>query len=189
MRIHAELDGRRRPFLVLAGGIAVLALVAAACGGGTSGSEGTRSGTTETDAVQDEGKLTLVMDEFTFLPETLTVSAGSDLELTIVNEGGKPHELMIGLPVGGGPEWETDLFGRMEPEVMRGGSFHMEGFEHMEDEMEGEHGHHGAEIEVEPGGQVIIRMHIPEDAVGKWEMGCFLPQHYEAGMKGTMIVA
>jgi uncharacterized cupredoxin-like copper-binding protein len=109
-----------------------------------------------------------------------------------VNDGDEPHELMIGQPSGGGPEWGTDLFGMMEPEAVEGDGYHMEGVGHMEGSEEGEeeeHGMgHGAEVEVEPGGQVLLRLHVPEDATGEWEMGCFLTGHYEAGMHGTLVV-
>lgn len=173
-----------------------LALVAAACGGGTDG--GSDGAGAVAIGEQQEG-LTVVMDEYSFAPETLTVSAGQVIELTIVNEGEKEHELMIGLPVGGGPAWETDLFARMDPEAMSGDEYHLEGFEGMEEEAGGHEDEgdemgemgemgHGAELEVEAGGEVTIRLHIPEDAVGEWEIGCFLPNHYESGMKGTLIV-
>lgn len=185
-----NVGGRRlgRSPLLLASAIA---LVAAACGGGTEESDGTGA-----VAVDGQEGLTVVMDEYSFAPETLTVSGGEEVRLTIVNEGDDEHELMIGLPVGGGPEWETDLFGRMAPEVVSGEEYHLEGFEGMEEEQheEEEEAHeegemaHGAEIEVEPGEEVTLRLHIPEDAVGEWEIGCYLTNHYERGMKGTLIV-
>ncbi len=49
-------------------------------------------------------------------------------------------------------------------------------------------GHSGAHITVPAGGTQTIRLTIPLDAVGEWEMGCFLPDHYEAGMTGVFIV-
>ena len=169
--------------------VSVIALVAAACGGDGEGSDG--GGAVSVDG--QEG-LTVVMDEYSFAPETLTVTAGEEVLLTIVNEGDDEHELMIGLPVAGGPEWENDLFARMDPEVVSGEEYHLEGFEGMEEEGTEEEGHeegemgHGAEVEVEPRGEVTLRLHIPEDAVGEWEIGCFLTNHYESGMKGTLIV-
>lgn len=182
---------------VLLPGVAALALVAAGCAGGAGGAGGD-TGMEETEVEAggggEGGEVTLVMDEFSFVPETLTLPAGEEVDLTIVNEGGKAHELMIGMPVGSGPEWESDLFVRMEPEAMHGEGYELEGFEGMHEEEEGEEeGHaagemHGAEVEVEPGAEVTLRLHVPADAEGDWEMGCFLPQHYESGMKGTLVV-
>lgn len=174
-------------FPVLAGA-AVLVLVTAACGGGTSESQAPPETQTEQE-VGESGELTLVMDEFSFVPDTITVSAGQEITLTIVNDGMVEHELMIGHPFGGGPEWESDLFARMAPEVMSGDGYVLEGMEGMEEE-EGEemHGHEAAAIELESGAEVTLHLAIPADAVGEWELGCFLPQHYEAGMKGTLIV-
>ncbi|HEX6207233.1 MAG TPA: hypothetical protein VF058_02630 [Actinomycetota bacterium] len=179
--------GRGRPLgRLLLSGVAVVALTAAACADGSSGSQ--QGGTGDAGTGGESGDLTIVMDEYAFIPDTLTVSAGDEIEVTIVNDGNEPHELMIGMPTGGGPEWGTDLFGMMNPEVMSGEGYHMEGVGHMEGE-EGEHGMgHGAEVELEPGGQVTLRMHVPEDATGEWEMGCYLGGHYEAGMHGTMVV-
>ncbi|HEX6208432.1 MAG TPA: hypothetical protein VF058_08765 [Actinomycetota bacterium] len=176
--------GRRLGRLLLSGA-AVIALTAAACADGSSDSGG---GTEAGGAGGDSGDLTIVMDEYGFIPDTLNVSAGDEIEVTIVNDGNEPHELMIGMPMGGGPEWETDLFGMMDPEALSGEGYHMEGVEHEEEEEEHGMGH-GAEVEVEPGGQVTLRMHVPEDASGEWEMGCYLPGHYEAGMHGTLVVS
>ncbi len=178
--------GVRRSLLL----VSVLALVAGACGGDGETSDGGGA-----VAVDGQDGLTIVMDEYSYAPETLTVTAGEEVVLTIINEGDEEHELMIGLPVGGGPEWETDLFARMAPEVISGEEYHLEGFEGMEEgEHEEEEGHeegamaHGAEVEVEARGEVTLRLHIPEDAVGEWEIACYLTNHYESGMKGTLIV-
>jgi len=168
--------------------VAILALAAAACGGGSTGAG---AGEAPIAPEQQQEGLTLVMDEFSFAPDTLTVSAGQEVVLTILNEGKKAHELMIGLPVGGGPGWQTDLFVRMDPQVVSGEGYELEGFEGMEEgheEEEGDMQMHGAEIEVEAGGEVTLRLTVPADAAGEWEMGCFLPRHYESGMRGTLIV-
>ncbi|GBD11912.1 hypothetical protein HRbin23_01595 [bacterium HR23] len=45
------------------------------------------------------------------------------------------------------------------------------------------------ELEVEPGVKDIwVRITIPEEMKGEWEIGCFVPGHYEAGMHTTLIV-
>ncbi len=52
----------------------------------------------------------------------------------------------------------------------------------------GGHAHSGAAVTVEPGGRVELELHIPADATGQWEIGCFIEGHYEAGMHGRMAV-
>ncbi|MFQ5524550.1 MAG: plastocyanin/azurin family copper-binding protein, partial [Acidimicrobiia bacterium] len=63
-----------------------------------------------------------------------------------------------------------------------------EGADHAESEGADHADDHGAMIEVEPGGEITLRFTIPADATGTYEMGCFLPGHYDAGMKGTVTV-
>jgi len=47
---------------------------------------------------------------------------------------------------------------------------------------------HGAHILVEPGGEVTLRLQVPTDASGSWEIGCFLSGHYEAGMLAPLTI-
>jgi len=41
---------------------------------------------------------------------------------------------------------------------------------------------------VQAGGYVTLRLELPAGAAGQWEMGCFIPGHYEAGMRGVLVV-
>lgn len=43
-------------------------------------------------------------------------------------------------------------------------------------------------MEVEPGGFASVTFALPADRRGEWEIGCFVPGHYEAGMKATLVV-
>lgn len=47
----------------------------------------------------------------------------------------------------------------------------------------------GWHVEVEPGGKAVLKFTVPEGKADGWEMGCFVAGHYEAGMKGKMVVA
>lgn len=169
-------------------GLSVLALVATACGGngGPSAGETSPPATPTTT-----GELTLVMGapgEFDFSPKVLSFAAGQQVMLTIRNVGKKEHEWMVGREHMDEPGYQTDLLARMEPTATAGKDYKLEGVgEEGKDEMGKEH--HGAEVEVEAGGFVTLQLKVPADAAGEWEMGCFLPRHYEAGMKGTVRVA
>jgi uncharacterized cupredoxin-like copper-binding protein len=44
-------------------------------------------------------------------------------------------------------------------------------------------------MEVESGVRdVWIRMNIPADLKGEWELGCFVEGHYEQGMHAKLII-
>ncbi|MBI4361778.1 MAG: phosphate/phosphite/phosphonate ABC transporter substrate-binding protein [Euryarchaeota archaeon] len=44
------------------------------------------------------------------------------------------------------------------------------------------------EMEVGPGGDLWVRAVFPPEAKGEWEIGCFVPGHYEEGMRARLIV-
>jgi uncharacterized cupredoxin-like copper-binding protein len=47
---------------------------------------------------------------------------------------------------------------------------------------------HGTMILLQPHGKAVISFTVPKDRNGTWEMACFVPGHYEARMKGNIIV-
>ena len=51
-------------------------------------------------------------------------------------------------------------------------------------------GRHGFMVQLKPGGKATIRVSVPSNRAGQWEVGCFAEdgQHYTEGMKGTLIV-
>jgi uncharacterized cupredoxin-like copper-binding protein len=120
------------------------------------------------------------------------IPAGKTVGLHLHNEGGVVHEVMIGrkpvkfvesevegkkvtVPDGYAKalfkDHEADLFfyygeSRIE---LAGATFE--------------------ELEVDPGVRDIwIRVKFPPELAGEWEIGCFVPGHYEAGMRATLIV-
>jgi uncharacterized cupredoxin-like copper-binding protein len=46
--------------------------------------------------------------------------------------------------------------------------------------------HHFLGLHLNPGESGMLHVHIPEDAVGEWEIGCFIPGHYEAGQAAVL---
>jgi uncharacterized cupredoxin-like copper-binding protein len=107
--------------------------------------------------------------------------SGKTVGIHIHNEGAIVHELMIGRRLKHGDEHgyeesvtelvPSDLFfyyGNVKTEV--------------EDAKFGE-------LEVDTGVRdTWIRMNIPAELKGEWELGCFVEGHYEQGMKATFIV-
>ncbi len=47
---------------------------------------------------------------------------------------------------------------------------------------------HGNMVLLKPRSRATITFTVPPDRVGEWEMACFIPGHYEAKMKGNVIV-
>lgn len=105
--------------------------------------------------------------------------AGKTVGIHVHNEGAIVHELAIGRKLaasGGYQELLTELvpsdlffyYGNVKAEV---------------EDAEFE------ELEVEPGIRDIwLRLVIPPELKGEWELGCFVEGHYEGGMKAKLIV-
>ena len=43
-------------------------------------------------------------------------------------------------------------------------------------------------VALDAGGRTTMTFTLPDDLRGEWEMACFLPRHYERGMRGTLTV-
>lgn len=139
-------------------------------------------------AQQEPVRIEVSMKEFAFGPDTLRIPAGKPVTLVFKNDGVVPHEFMAGREAEGG-HFEHDLFEGLHINMMTG---------EMAEEAGGEHGHaaagghggedHGTMIMAQAKETVMMSFTLPESLRGAWNMGCFLPGHYEAGMRGTIIV-
>ncbi|HLE97066.1 MAG TPA: hypothetical protein VI997_06815 [Candidatus Thermoplasmatota archaeon] len=98
------------------------------------------------------------------------------------NTGEIDHEIMFGQVVteeDGAPHgFETTLFATVPADV----------FVYMPAKVEIETEGMLQELEVEKSGDVWIRASFPETTKGTWEIACFVPGHYEAGMKATLVI-
>lgn len=110
----------------------------------------------------------IIMDDFTFEPAVLTVTAGETITFVVVNEGVVPHELRL------------SNAHRIEEHLASGHD------DHGDDGDEGHHDDGDVFIELEPGmtGELVVT--FPEDQTVFTEMACLLPGHYEAGMLGPI---
>ncbi len=56
----------------------------------------------------------------------------------------------------------------------------------------GEHGEEAAlgflGLHLLPGESATLHIWVPEDKKGEWEIGCFMPGHYEAGQRAPLII-
>lgn len=151
--------------------VSALALLLVACGGG---------------ATPEPVTYEIVMTEYSFNPAALEFKVGQQVTLNLVNNGQLQHEIMFGRevmmmnnrPAG----YQTDMFeaGGVTPEV------HQEMMP-MEEE---EEAHVGFMVVLPVGGTATLTFTVTEGMVGEWEMGCFEQDgvHYDAGMKGTVMV-
>lgn len=47
---------------------------------------------------------------------------------------------------------------------------------------------HGTMLMLQPGGNATLSFKVPDNRKGEWETACFVPGHYEAKMKGKLII-
>ena len=110
--------------------------------------------------------------------EPIHLHAGETYDMTFRNVDETEHEVMIGRNVAvedGRPHgYETNLLDAEEVKLL-GEGWEVEAF--------------GVkEIELEPGEEARLVFTLPATKAGEWEVGCFVPGHYEAGMKAPVIV-
>jgi uncharacterized cupredoxin-like copper-binding protein len=138
-------------------------------------------------------RVTLVMTEFKFEPATIHLKAGERVALTIRNDGTTEHEWSAGRNVvltQAQAGYRTDLWALLRPTVA-GMQYTLEKAKATpgNDLAEGETAEMlSTELDVQPGGSVTLHFTVPASAKGRWGFGCFVPGHYDAGMKGTLVV-
>lgn len=109
----------------------------------------------------------VTMGEFFFAPEHITVPVGRPIRFEVTNPGVVPHEFLVG---------DRHAQDEAEKAMAKGGK-----------NAEPGHSHRGAaSIYLEPGASGVLEATF--DAPGKLLVGCHVPGHYAAGMKGTFTV-
>ena len=115
----------------------------------------------------------LTMREFTFSPRTITVRPGETVTLKFTNVGALEHEFMAGRAPVPGRGYSEDWLKRAVPALA---SHTHPGEEHL-----------GEGIRVSADWGHLVTLVVPEEK-GTYEFGCFITGHYEAGMKGSIVV-
>ena len=130
--------------------------------------------------------MTISMTEMSFTVDgqgandTITFEAGKTYAITFVNDGTVEHEMKAGngdllKRDNGTPDGYTNNF-FSGPAVLTQEGQKIE-FSDLE------------EVELDPGQSVVVTITVPENFAGQtFEMGCFVPGHYEAGMKAPIEV-
>jgi uncharacterized cupredoxin-like copper-binding protein len=145
-----------------------------------------------------------------FKPGTIQLKAGHRVKVELINKGKLEHEFMVGRGVEEGDESKSHMEMEM-PNEHEGENGHHEGTHNPHSEMskrfekdffEGievvaQTGNgaefmkvpgHGTMVRLKPESRATIAFTVPADHKGEWQMGCFVPGHYEANMKGEIII-
>lgn len=142
--------------------IAALTLLAAACGGGAAAGPASTERTIE-----------VTLTEFKFSPNSITVAPGERVTFKFTNKGALEHEFMAGrgaTPSKGYTEdWIAKAGAATAPHTHPGES------------------HSGQGVRVPADWYATLTVVVPDEK-GVYEFGCFVQGHYEAGMKGTLVV-
>ena len=115
----------------------------------------------------------MTMNEFTFSPRTITVRPGETVTLKFTNVGALEHEFMVGRSPVPSRGFTDDWLKRAVPTLAN--------HTHPGEEHLGE----GVRVSADWGNRVTLV--VPDDK-GTYEFGCFIAGHYEAGMKGSLVV-
>jgi uncharacterized cupredoxin-like copper-binding protein len=142
--------------------VALLLVAAAAVGCGSQPGTSTASRIVE-----------VKMNEFTFSPRTITVRPGETVTLKFTNVGALEHEFMAGRAPVPGRGYTEDWLKRAVPALAN--------HTHPGEEHLGE----GIRVSADWGNRVTLV--VPEEK-GTYEFGCFIAGHYEAGMRGSIVV-
>jgi uncharacterized cupredoxin-like copper-binding protein len=131
----------------------------------------------------DDGRLEVVLQDYAFETDELSVPAGQPLTIVIVNRDEVSHPLSFGrglLEEDGRPAGYADgLFAGLDARVTPTAAV-----------LSPEPPDNSSTVQVRGGETVTIEVTLTEDRVGSWEVGCFLGQgcHYEAGLEATLTV-
>jgi uncharacterized cupredoxin-like copper-binding protein len=122
-------------------------------------------------SVASERTITIEMREFGYLPSTIKLAPGERVTLNVKNAGTVEHEFMAGRNAMIGKGYGQDWLARATAE--HGGGH--------------DTGHSGSGVRLNAKGNASISLVVPDEK-GEFEFGCFVPGHYEGGMKGKLVV-
>ncbi len=140
---------------------------------------------TKTDEAQPAQVLNIDVGEMYFQLQgqdknaPITLAAGTTYTLVFHNLGAVLHEIQFGRDPGtdsnGQPhDYQTLLFDGVESTVKAAGAATVS------DTL--------AEIQLDKGASAELTFTLPATTTGDWEIGCFQPGHYQAGMHAPIVV-
>ena len=116
----------------------------------------------------------VTMTEFAFSPTTITLAAGEKVTFKLKNTGVVEHDFMAGRQGTPGKGYALDWIakavdGARPPHTHAGEAAMGEG------------------VRVSADWMMTLTVVVPQDK-GEYEFGCFVQGHYEAGMKGKLVI-
>lgn len=125
-------------------------------------------------------KVTVTMTDFKFTPPTITLRAGVETEIVLVNKGKVQHEFMVyDPPKGKVADWDEFVMG----------ATYFKNMGEIAGEFEGLGAVAGTSIfEVEVKAGKTAALIFTPNRRGTFEIGCHVEGHYEAGMKAVLVV-
>ena len=117
--------------------------------------------------------LEVELGTFFFKADPIVLKAGDRVTLKLDNKSAIEHEFMAGRTSVASGGYAEDLFKDVKVEVVG-------------DKTVGDHGASFGVL-VAAGKTAQLRFTVPV-AQGTYEIGCFLPGHYQAGMKGKLVI-
>ncbi len=148
----------------LAALISASVILAAACGGTTPAAVDPAQGRV----------IDVTMTEFAFSPATITLAPGEKVTFKLKNTGVVEHDFMAGREATPGKGYALDWIakavdGARPPHTHAGETAMGEG------------------VRVSADWMMTLTVVVPQEK-GEYEFGCFVQGHYEAGMKGKLII-
>lgn len=127
-----------------------------------------------------EQNVTITMTDFKFTPALITLQSGVPAEIVLVNKGAVEHEFIVyKTPAGKIKDWDEYIM----PNT------YFKDMGEVEGEFEGIGAVAGTSIfEVEVMKGKTAELKFTPTRKGTFEMGCHVEGHYEAGMKGVLVV-
>ena len=139
-------------------------ILAAACGGNTASAVDPAQGRV----------IEVTMTEFKFSPATITLAPGEKVTFKLKNTGAVEHDFMAGREATPGKGYALDWIAKAvdgtRPAHTHAGEVPM-----------------GEGVRVSADWMLTLTVVVPQEK-GEYEFGCFVQGHYEAGMKGTLVV-
>ncbi len=125
-------------------------------------------------------KITITMTEYKFTPAKISLQAGVPVEIVLVNKGKVEHEFMVyKTPTGKIDDWDEYIM----PNT------YFQGMGEVKGEFAGVGAVAGTSVfEVEVAKGKTAELSFTPTQKGTFEIGCHSEGHYEAGMKGVLIV-
>lgn len=151
----------------------------------------------------------ITIGDLYFKPDTIELKAGHEVKIELVNQGKIEHEFMVGRGVKMEKDEDESHNHEGNHEALEGAHKDQEGnqgahegkrfetdfFEGIEVVAQTENGAefmyvpgHGTMVMLKPEGKATLTFKTPSDRKGEWEMACFVPGHYEAKMRGKIII-